>query len=207
MSHKLWSWPLMEWKYRLHTSSLRINAHIRTHVSALNWVQMHKHSQAVFSASAHPLTPSGPPPLTFTPQACIPSIVDSGATWHVTDWIKPHSGPHAERSDNLSAFSTCIVRKQTLTLTFSVHPGKRPSSRDASIHGYFHTVWRFVANASVKLLDFTVCFYKGKAVLIYRDHVILSQCNRIIMFASMSMKVNRVFIKLFDAVIALPGFR
>lgn len=145
---------------------IHVHTHTHTHTKPLNCLQMHKHSQAVFSVSAYPLTPSGPPPLTFTPQACIPSIADTGATGHVTYWIKPQSGPHAEHSYRLSASTTCIVCKQTLTLTFSVHPYHLsvPTSnrtKEASIEVLFFSIYDDLRSTKYGFWSLLVLLYSS----------------------------------------------
>lgn len=145
-------------RQKISTTCLDTLTHTHTHYC----MQMHKHSQAVFSVSALPLAPSGPPPLIFTPQdPAFPAYSTLGLQGmsHI-EWghtVKPTQGTPTVSL----ASATWIVCKQTLTLNFSVHPrhlsepGSKPlcNSRDVSINVYFLATWR---------LD-GFCFHTGKA--------------------------------------------
>ncbi len=113
------------WIWRTNTDYLAGDSfytHTHTQICARSQLLANAQTQSscVFSVClpTRPFRPSTPNLHPSRP--CIPSIADTGAKGHVTYWIKPNGGPHAGRPDSLSAFSTCIVCKQTLTLTLYV---------------------------------------------------------------------------------------
>lgn len=115
-----------------HVSNL---AHTHTDSDALKWPPKCTNTvmlcfQCLLRRSARPLPllplpPPGPPPLTLTPPACIPSIADAEATraCHTVNkaaaWTPRRAPPPPPPPAASLPPAPCIVCRPTLTLTFA----------------------------------------------------------------------------------------